>query len=48
MVAVWGGEAGAWRSRWDPREHRSELAVKALRERPGAAWREGREDWSSQ
>lgn len=46
-VAVRGGEAGAWRRRQEPREHRSELAVKAWREGPGAAWREGREDWSS-
>lgn len=29
------------------REHRSELAAKAPRERPGAACREGREEWSS-
>lgn len=47
LAALWGGEAGAWRRRQEPREHRSELAVKAPRGGPGAAWREGREDWSS-
>lgn len=48
LVAVWDGKARAQRSRQELREHTSELAAKALRERPGAAWKEGREDWSSQ
>lgn len=47
LGAEWGSQAGARRCWQELREHRSELAAKALRERPGAACREGREDWSS-
>lgn len=37
-----GGRAGARRHWQELRENRSELAAKALRERPGAACREGK------
>lgn len=42
LAAERGSWAGARRHWKELREHRSELAAKALRERPGAACREGK------